>query len=122
MCGHKATQMHEPKSYASFGCTKFRFAYQQKKKSFLYGLSSMRGRPYGEFTEILNSNHHQSYYKIGISYLKYISLLRQHQRERSLHICDRTYLNNRFQCDDPMKWTVNIPSYLATSTSKSNKI
>ena len=82
----------------------------------------MRRRPYGEFNKILNSNPHQSYYKIGIFYLKYISLLRQHQRERSLHICDPTYLNNRFQCDDPMKWTVNIPLRLAIYTSKYNKI
>ena len=82
----------------------------------------MRRRPYGEFNGILNSNPHQSYYKIGISYLKYISLLRQHHRERSLHICDSTYLNTRFQCDDPMKWTVNSPSRLAIYTSKSNKI
>ena len=82
----------------------------------------MRRRPYGEFNGILNINPYQSYYKIDISYLKYISLLCQHQLERSLHICDPTYLNTRFQRDDPMKWTVNIPSRLAIYTSKSNKI
>ena len=52
------------KFICSLGLHQISFGLTAKKIQLLGGLSSMRRRPYGEFNGILNSNPHQSYYKM----------------------------------------------------------